>query len=464
MGDPNVEREAALQAERALFLYVLLVVVVTLTSWVVYNRSRAYDLRPLFSKTGQFDDLVNYVGKTEHLYHRSAALGGGLPVFNYPPPAAFVYKALLHSVPGHPVRPYLVLLACCSIGLLVAGVLGMGRSTMATPFGIAALGITAAFGYPLWFTADRGNLEGVAWGFAAFGLCFVLRARYGIGAVLIGLASTIKPFPILFLGLLLRRRRYKEVALGLAVAGATVLSALIALGPNPVKAYRDLTSGVNYYSETYINTLMPPQESRFAHSMLDGMKSAAMVAKAGSFRPRVALGVIDQLRARPGGWPAVRILVRIYPFVVISGVLLLVWVFHDKPLLNQLTALGVTVTLFPPSAGDYSLLQLYVPFGAFVVFLVRDVATGKAKFAYSGMLWFAVIYGLLFAPSTLLMVFASDGKLLLLLALLVVAARYPMRSPTFWGDSGSSTGPVGSGRVVESGSLADGVMASATAD
>jgi len=103
LGDPNVEREAALQAERALFLYVLLVVVVTLTSWVVYNRSRAYDLRPLFSKTGQFDDLVNYVGKTEHLYHRSAALGGGLPVFNYPPPAAFVYKALLHSVPGHPV-------------------------------------------------------------------------------------------------------------------------------------------------------------------------------------------------------------------------------------------------------------------------------------------------------------------------------------------------------------------------
>jgi len=47
------------------------------------------------------------------------------------------------------------------------------------------------------------------------------------------------------------------------------------------------------------------------------------------------------------------------------------------------------------------------------------------------LLAFAVIYGLLFSPLTFLMLYAGDAKLLLLLALLVVAARSPMRNEYF---------------------------------
>jgi hypothetical protein len=101
-----------------------------------------------------------------------------------------------------------------------------------------------------------------------------------------------------------------------------------------------------------------------------------------------------------------------------------------------LTALGVVVTLFPLSAADYTLLHLYVPFGALLVFLTREVATGKATLSYASMLTFAVIYALLFSPLTFLTLYAGDAKLLLLLALLVVAARSPMRSAYFDGPAG----------------------------
>jgi hypothetical protein len=74
---------------------------------------------------------------------------------------------------------------------------------------------------------------------------------------------------------------------------------------------------------------------------------------------------------------------------------------------------------------------LYVPFGALLVFLAREVAEGEGQLRYGSMIALAVIYALLFSPLTFLMYYAGFGKLLVLLALLVVAARSPMRSAYF---------------------------------
>lgn len=172
---------------------------------------------------------------------------------------------------------------------------------------------------------------------------------------------------------------------------------------------------------------------RFDHSLLDGMKSAAVTVEMGGIYPIKALVEVTRLRTEPGGWHGVRPLVRAYPFVAFAGLGLLIAVFYRMPMLNQLTALAVAVTLFPPVSGEYTLLFLYIPFGALVVYLVREVATGKATISYASMLAFASIYGLLFSPLTFLMLYAGDAKLLLLLALLVVSARSPMRSEYFDG-------------------------------
>jgi hypothetical protein len=209
------------------------------------------------------------------------------------------------------------------------------------------------------------------------------------------------------------------------------------LGSNPWKVYQDLKPNQAYYVEHYVKNLMPAGEARFGHSVLDGMKSAALTVEMGGIRPHKAISETELLRAEPGGWHVVRPLVRVYPYIAIAGLGLVIAVFFRMPLLNQLTALGVAVTLFPPVAGDYSLLHLYVPFGALVVFLAREVATGTAHLRYRSMLAFAVIYALLFSPLTFLMIYAGDAKLLLLLALLVVAALSPMHSRYFCAVIGS---------------------------
>jgi hypothetical protein len=431
--DVNVAGNAESQVKVALWLYALLVVLVTSVSWYIYWLSDIFMTRPLFAKYDQFRDLTNYIDKTAHLYRGAAALGTGLPIFTYPAPAAFVYKLLLYSFPGHPVRPFLTFLAICIVGFAFAAWRACRPSRAVGLSAATAIIVTAVLGYPMWFVADRGNIEAIVWALAAAGLCFLLRGRTLSAAVLIGLSAAIKPFTILFLLLLLRHRRYKDAAIGLATAGLMLLAAWTALGPTPWKAYQELKPGISLYASDYIMNLKPVGEMRFNHSLLDGMKSAAVTVEMGGIYPIKALVEVTKLRAEPGGWHAVRPLVDIYPFVVFAGIGLICAVFYKMPLLNQLTALSVVVTLFPPVSGEYTLLHLYVPFGALLVFATREVATGKASFSYASMLSFACIYGLLFSPLAFLMLYAGDAKLLLLLALLVVSARSPMHSEYFDG-------------------------------
>lgn len=430
----------ALKVNIALWAYTSLVLCLPGVSLLFFLHHRKFYLRPLFARNDRFRDLTNYTDKTAHLLGAAATLGHGLPVYTYPAPAAFVYKALIYSFPGHPARTYLCFLA---ISILSFAFVAWRASRLPTQkFQIsvaAAIFVTALFGYPLIFTADRGNIEGVVWVLAAAGLCFLLRARYRTAAVLIGLAAAIKPFSGLFLLLLIGRRKYKEAALSVGVTCLVTLASLTALGPNPWKAYQDLKPGVSIFVNRYVTNLTPYDEERFEHSLLDGMKSVALTVEMGGIHPIKAIGEVDRLRAEPGGWHVIRTLAFIYPLVAMVALGLLIAAFYKMPILNQLTALAVAVTLLPPSSREYTLLHLYVPFGALVVFLAREVSTGNATLRNAQIFGFAGIYALLFAPLTFLMLYASDVKLLLLLALLFVAARAPMHS-AYFGDSGPLSG------------------------
>lgn len=429
----KVVGKAASQINRALWVYALLVVLVTAASWIVYWHRVDFLTRPLFAKDDQFSDLTSYAGKVAHLHGGAATLGNlELPIYGYVVPTdAYVDKILIYSFPGHAVRTFLVFLAICILGFALVTWRSVRSNRSVRLSATAAIAITAVLGYPLWFTADRGNIEGVVWALTAAGLCLFLRRRVLGAAILIGIAASIKPFPILLLLLLLRHRKYKEAALGLATAVLLVIASLTALGPTPWKAYQDLKPGSSYYMQHYVMNLLPAEDERFLHSMLDGMKSAALSVETGGIRPHKAIGEIEKLRDIPGEWQVIHTLVHIYVFIAMVGLGLLFAVFYKMPTLNQVTALCVAASLIPPSSGDYTLLQLYLPFGAFLVFLTREVAIGKTTFPYSSMLSLAVIYALLFSPLTFLMIYAGDAKLLLLLALLFVAARSPMPSAYF---------------------------------
>ena len=420
----------AMGVNRALWLYAFLVAAITLGSWAVYWHTGDALTRPVFAASNQYKDLTLYAAKTARLHGGAEILGSTYPPFNYPAPAAFVYKAFLYSLPGHQLFPYFAFLTICMMAfcIVVWRAAGFPRRCR-WPLAVALA--TTAVGYPLFYCAYLANIEIVVWALTAIGLCFLLKKKYLAAGLLIGLAVSVKPFVFLFLLLLVRQRRYKEAAAGAATACMTILIALTVLNPNPVKAYQFLRPSLKVYVDQYVRNIRPIDEQRFIHSPLDAAKSLSEIRKAHGLHPHQSVVLIERWIAEPDGWPAARHLAKWYPlFVAISLVALLV-AFYKLPLLNQLTALGVAVTMFPPEAGDYTLLHLYIPFAALLIFLVRE---GAAKIPAGSMVALFVIYAFLFAPLTPLMIYAGDAKLLFLIALLVVTARTPMQS-TSWADS-----------------------------
>jgi hypothetical protein len=416
---------------RALILYSVVLLGMTALTWAVYLWAGKPYFRPLFFSNDRFKDLLNYADKTAHLWRSSAALGEGYPVFSYPPPSAVLWHVLLHSIHGHPLAPYLFLAV---IAIAAYGILAFRASDLRPPWGPAAgaaIEITAIAGFPFWFAIDRGNLEALVSAISGAGLCFLLRRRYRAAAVCIGLAVCIKPFPIVFLILFLLHRRYKEVILAIGVAGALVFAGLVVIGPNPWKAYQDLKPGAAIYTVKYLQVVRPAEETRFAHSVLDGMKSAAVVASARSLYPsriqQRSLRIFDPGRT---WYPAV-LLSRIYPWIAAIILLALVSLIAKSPILNQLTVLGIAVTLLPPNSVEYTLLNLYVPFGALLVFLTRELAAGRLRLDRRVLFLVMIAYALLFSPLSFLGVYAGDVKLLLLLLLAVCFVHAPMPSPCF---------------------------------
>ena len=109
--------------------------------------------------------------------------------------------------------------------------------------------------------------------------------------------------------------------------------------------------------------------------------------------------------------------------------------FWRKPLLNQLFAVVLLILLLPPVSGDYTLLHLYLPWGVFMIFLVRDVGRGRIDFSLKKSLRIIIPCAVILTPQSYLTLqgggFAGQIKALVLIALLFAIARIDMPSSFF---------------------------------
>ena len=156
-------------------------------------------------------------------------------VFEHSPVEASNYFPFTHLLlyPFTLINNYMSLLiySLCIIGfsaLMSATTLGKGLSES---FGQRFLNVTVftMMSYPLLFTLDRGNIEGIIFVFLSCAAWLYLSGHSKWAAACIGIAASIKGFPILFLVLFVKERRWKELIIGLAVPVCLTLTALFFL-------------------------------------------------------------------------------------------------------------------------------------------------------------------------------------------------------------------------------------------
>jgi hypothetical protein len=348
----------------------------------------------------------------------------------YPYPAPTLYAfAFFVRLFHHPLRAYLIFVFLSF--LLAASFLSL-RVNRATHKKLPQIAIwsTLLLGFPLQFLIDRGNIEGVIWVLVLLGIVAYTRNRMLTSAMLWSLAASMKIFPGLLFVLFLARRKLGVFVVAIAATVALSLLALAGIGPTIHQAAVDSSISTAFLADNYI---IPHDNAGFDHSLFQAAKHviyAATWAHKGSNVPLV-------IRTRPANEKAL----RIYNIVIPLAAVLLYWFrLRRLPLLNQFIAYIVLCVLLPYVSGEYTLVHLYIAGGAFLLFLLDDVATARVTIPARAIYLILFSCAVIFVPLSYLVIggsanrtfaFGSQMKTIFLILILLTVLRVPMPSSLF---------------------------------
>jgi len=333
--------------------------------------------------------------------------------FTYPAPVAVVLGLLFRF--AHPVRIYLAIEAAA----IAAAAWWFVRQLTARcispatawAFTLSCLAMT----WPLLFLIDTANAEGFVIIVLALGVLAVLRQRWWLGAILIGIAGSMKLFPLILLGLLLAKRRYKEFAAGLAVAAVVTFASLWVLGPTIAEAQRQIDVGFALIQTLYLYT-MKPDAAALDHSLWVAVRYAAVYADR-TLHP-------VELASRTASILAISL--RTYLVVAaVAGITLFFTKIRRLPTLNIVLALTVCAVLLPPLSLEYTLVHLLLPFALLCAY-ATDM--GQSGVAVKGLGACFGCFAAIFNIETFLsnrFTFAAEARTLALVVLLVLILRHP---------------------------------------
>jgi hypothetical protein len=329
----------------------------------------------------------------------------GFP-FNYPAPLLACFLAYWKLTP-HPVAAYLatVILFALAAGTLLV----FRRPALRWPVAVTLLG-----SYPLMFMLDRANVEGLVWIALATAVFAFARQRFTTSAILFGVAAGMKIFPAALLLIFWNKRRYRYFPIGVASAIVCNIAALALAGPSISKALRHILAGMDFFRHFEILTYRPDQIG-FEHSLFSCVKQVLHLALHSSRRT-------DELL------PAACL-----PYLVAAAAIfaaLYLFSIRKLPILNQFFILTACSILLPFVSYDYTLVHMYIPWAAFLIYLTTEgaVSVGRA-------LAFLIPCAVLFAPLSW-MLFQGGGcggqvKALALVALIAAAVKIPLPTSLF---------------------------------
>jgi len=335
--------------------------------------------------------------------------------FSYPPALGVVY-GMLYQLP-HALRIYLSLcvLALAAWVWRLARELQAKTVSAAAAWGFALTVIATAL--PVWMLLNLANMEGLVALLMGVAMLAVVRDRWWLAASLIALAAAMKIFPIVLLGLLLAKKRYKEMAWALLLTALVSVASLAILGPTIPEAARNIQAGMMVlYEHMVLSVEATLIETN--HSLFTVVKIAALAT---------------DRAIHPAAWTAphaahehaiLEAAYRVYLVVLVAaGTLTYFWRIRVTPLLNQMIALTVYAVLLPPVSIDYTLLELLVPFGLLCLYAAE---AWRREAAVRGLGFCFGCFALIFTAGTYFTVgypYASTVRMMALIVLLVTVMR-----------------------------------------
>lgn len=406
------------QFPTSLRLATLILVFLTLTCFVVefvcgrllHLPSDPYSV-PLF--TEKYPDLLLLLPRF-NLFHSPAFFSFISPIpFMYPAPIAVVYR-LFYMFPNGPLRPFLfsILASFTVAGVMFSRVMHRHGISKADAFTFTFAVLSCS--YPIWFVYKQANMEAIIWVVLTTGVVLFLLGRGYGAAACIGIAASMKIYPLIYFGLFLARRQYRQIAFGIGIIALTTLASLWLVCPDLSTSWHRTNAGLDQFRVMYVLHIRP--EIGMDHSLFALLK-------------RIKQPPPSPLRIA-------RVLTPYMMIVAGAGVAAFVLRIQKLPITNQLISLCVASVLFPPVSFEYTLVQLLLPFGV-VALLTVDLSRNSEWLP--GLTATLLCFVLVLAPVPELIIhgqrFGGQFKCLFLVALFGIALVKPLSLPPGTDDS-----------------------------
>ena len=364
--------------------------------------------RPNYNPLGgaRYEDLMEFSPVYRLLHTADFYEGINTSRVTYPPLGMVLFWLLYAS--GHPIGVYLGTAAVW----LAACVWGVRRGLMAEGIG----GVTATLfpltvalvSFPIAGLLQRGNIELFVWVAAGMGTWLFVRGRENAAAVLWGLAAAVKLYPIVLLGLLLPKGKWRAFAVGAGTFVGVTVASLAWLGPTIGIAWHGAVKNVFRYQGIRVGE-WSLHELAANHSVFGLAKFVALAM----------------------GLPLAKLTLPYYA----CGAALMGWVFFGRlwrmPMANQLLALTAFMVALPPISYFYALVHLCA---AWVVLVFVAIRAGKVGMRVKGLRMAMALLVPVFA-SFMLFTFPRVGlfgglvQACLLVGLWLCAVEYPFMEP-----------------------------------
>jgi hypothetical protein len=365
------QQEKVAEFPYAFKVFLLLSTSLTLLSFVYtivcrhMNLGLPYSFPYFYAPGRMFSDFIVFVDRFHHWGTPAFFEHEERGYFMYPAPLVHVFHLFLSLPHGRTCYLLSLLTVSTSLGIAFIGVL---RKQGLTWFqSILFVGSAMFLSYPLIFDFQRGNVEFLVWLVSTVGVWCFFTGRTNASALFIGLAASLKLYPIIFLGLFLPRRKYGSFLLGLVAFVAVTLLSLYAIGPTVAAASRWDNEQIAAFSKYYVGSTAG---LGYDHSFFGLVKAFTW-----HWHPNYFAW------ARPYTITVAIISVALY--------FLRVW---RLPLPNQILALSVLSVTLAPVSYDYTLLNLYPALAMLAVLTLQAQRQGaRVPHITAYMVLFAII-------------------------------------------------------------------------
>lgn len=244
--------------------------------------------------------------------------------------------------------------------------------------------------YPVIMAVNRGNFDMfLIILFAAFIYLFKSE-KYLLSAVILAIANAIKPFTLIFLVLLLFKKRYKDALVSVIISALLVIGGFMLLKGEFIQQMAHFIINLRLFESLYVYN-----NSNMASIGMHGGSSLFMALKL--------------LFARITTFPIVPVLllVKIYHvFSIFITICTVYFVSREQLFWKQITLLTIYILLMPYVVNDYKLIFLFVPIWLFANAeepLERNISNNSINKTVNNFdLWYVILFGLLFIPKNII--------------------------------------------------------------